>query len=173
MRFIERNFMRRLIWTTIFLMAFSFPAWAQESIESLYCSDHHSMRVKIVSDSSARKLSDAVMTAGGNSVIRINPGQLSDLSGNARLFAASHSCATLVLGHLNKGAENIYEYFDQVENADCWAAGKLFYGGLVDKAGVDALEEEINQLTPEQRSHFPGPARIVSLNEVCELKPMN
>lgn len=165
--------MRRLIWTTIFMMAFSLPAWAQEPLGNMYCSDYHSARVKMVSDSSARKLSEAVMTAGGSSVIRINSGQLSDLSGNARSYAVNFSCASLVLGHLNKGAESIYDYYDQVENADCWAVGKLFYGGQIDKGGVAALEKEINQLTPEQRSHFPGPARIVSLNDVCELKSMN
>ena len=165
--------MCRLIWVAIFLISFSLPAWAQESFTNLYCTDYHSARVKMVSDSSARKISDAVMTHGGNSVIRINSDQLNEVSGNARLFAVNFSCASLVLGHLNKGAENVYEYYDQVENADCWAAAKLFYGGQIDKAGVTALEEEINQLTPEQRSHFPGPARIVSLSDVCELKPMN
>jgi hypothetical protein len=149
------------------------PAWAQESLENLYCSDYHSARVKIVSDSSARKTSDANITRGGNSVIRINSSQLSDLSENARLYAVNFSCASLVLGHMNKGAENIYDFYDQVENTDCWAAGKLFYGGVIDKAGVGKLEEEINMLTPEQRSHFSGPARIVSLNDSCELKSMN
>ena len=165
--------MRRLIWTTIFMMAFSLPAWAQEPLGNMYCSDYHSSRVKIVSDSSARKISDANITRGGNSVIRINSSQLSGLSKNARLYAVNFSCGSLVLGHMNKGAENIYDFYDQVENADCWAAGKLFYGGIIDKVGVGALEEEINMLTPEQRSHFPGPARIVSLNDSCELRPMN
>ena len=165
--------MRKLIWTAIFVMAFSVPVWAQESSENLYCSDFHSARVKIVSDSSARKFSEAVMTAGGHSMIRINADQLKDLSANARSFAANFSCASLVLGHLVKGAEDIYEHFSQVGNADCWAAGKLFYNGRVDKNGVMALEEEINQLNREQWSHFPGPVRVVSLNDTCKLKPMN
>jgi hypothetical protein len=165
--------MRRLIWTTIFITAFSLPAWAQESIDSMYCSDYHSARVKLVSDSSARKLSDSRMTAGGNSVIRINASQLNDLSVNARLFAVSFSCASLTLGHLVKGAEDIYEHFSQVGNADCSAAAKLFYNGVIDKEGVAALEEEINQMNREQWSHFPGPVRVVSLNDTCELKPMN
>lgn len=96
--------MQRLIWTTIFLMTFSLPAWAQESFDNMYCSDYHSARVKVVSDSSARKLSEANMTRGGGSVIRINAGQLNDLSNNARSFAVNFSCARLVLGHLVKGA---------------------------------------------------------------------
>ena len=165
--------MRQSIWTVIFVLAFSVPACAQETLEHLYCSDFHSARVKIVSDSSARKLSDAVMTAGGSSMIRINVGQLKDLSSNARAFAANFSCASLVLGHLVKGAEDIYDHYSQVENADCWAVGKLFYNGRVDKNGVGALEEEINQLNRKQWSHFPGPVRVVSLNDTCELKPMN
>ena len=165
--------MHRLIWTAIFLAAFSLPAWAQEPFDNMFCSDYHNARVKIVSASSARKLSEANMTVGGKSVIRINSGQLNDLSGNVRSFAVNFSCASLVLGHLVKGAENIYDYYDQVENADCWAVGKLFYGGCIDKEGVVALEEEINQLNREQWSHFPGPVRVVALNDICKLKPLN
>lgn len=165
--------MRIMIWTAVLLITFSLPAWAQESFDNMYCSDYHSARVKIVSDSSARKLSEASMTAGGNSVIRINAGQLGNLSNNARSFAVNFSCASLVLGHLVKGAESIYEHFDQVENADCWAVGKLFYNDQIDKAGITALEEEINQLDRKLWSHFPGPVRVVSLNDTCKLKPMN
>ena len=165
--------MHRSIWTAIFLTAFSLPAWAQESFDNMYCSDYHSARVKIVSDSSARKLSEAGMTTGGSSIIRINAGQISDLSANARSFAVNFSCASLTLGHLVKGAEDINDHYNQVGNADCWAAAKLFYNGRIDKEGVTALEEEINQLNREQWSHFPGPVRVVSLNDTCELKPMN
>lgn len=164
--------MQRLIWTTIFLIAFSLPAWAQESFDNMFCSDYHSTPVKVVSDSSARKLSESNTTAGGGSVIRINSGQLNDLSNNARSFAVNFSCARLVLGHLVKGAESIQEHFDQVENADCWAVGKLFYTNRIDKDGITALEEEINQLNRKQWSHFPGPVRVVSLNDTCKLKPL-
>ena len=104
--------MHRLIWTAIFLAAFSLPDWSQEPFNNMFCSDYHNARVKIVSDSSARKLSEANMTVGGKSVIRINSGQLNDLSGNVRSFAVNFSCASLVLGHLVKGAENIYDYYD-------------------------------------------------------------
>jgi hypothetical protein len=165
--------MQRLIWITVFLSTFSLPAWAQEPLDGKYCSDYHSAHVKMVSDSSARKISEAHITAWGNSVIRINSGRLSDLSANARSFAVNFSCASLTLGHLVKGAESIYQYFDQVQNADCWAAGKLFYEGNLGKAGIVALEEEINQLSREQWSHFPGPVRVVSFNDTCELKPLN
>ena len=165
--------MHRLIWTAIFLAAFSLPAWAQEPFDNMFCSDYHNARVKIVSDSSARKLSEANMTVGGKSVIRINSGQLSDLSGNVRSFAVNFSCASLVLGHLVKGAENIYDYYDQVGNADCWAVENFFYGGRIDKEGVVALEEEINQLKREQWSHFPGSVRVVALNDIYKLKPLN
>ena len=165
--------MRIMIGTAIFLITFSLPAWAQESFDNMYCSDYHSARVKIVSDSSARKLSEAGMTASGQSVIRINSRQLQDLSKNARSYAVNFSCASLVLGHLVKGAEDIYDYYDQVGNADCWAVGKLFYNDQIDKNGITALEEEINQLNREHWSHFPGPVRVVSLNDTCELKPLN
>jgi len=165
--------MRIMIGTAIFLITFSLPAWAQESFDNMYCSDYHSARVKIVSDSSARKLSEASMATSGRSVIRVNSGQLKDLSKNARSYAINFSCASLVLGHLVKGAEGIYDYYDQVGNADCWAVGKLFYNDQIDKNGITALEEEINQLNREHWSHFPGPVRVVSLNDTCELKPLN
>ena len=165
--------MQRLIWVAVFLTAFSLPAWAEESPGSMYCSDHHGTHVKMFSDSSARKISEANIATGGYSTIRINLGQLSDLSANARSFAVGFSCARLTLGHLVKGAENIYEHFDQVENADCWAAGKLFYEGGVDKKGLTALEEEINHLNREQWSHLPGPVRVISLNDTCKLTPLN
>ena len=113
------------------------------------------------------------MTVGGKSVIRINSGQLNDLSGNVRSFAVNFSCASLVLGHLVKGAENIYDYYDQVGNADCWAVENFFFGGRIDKEGVVALEEEINQLNREQWSHFPGPVRVVVLNDIYKLKSLN
>ncbi len=162
-----------MIGTAIFLITFSLPAWAQESFDNMYCSDYHSARVKIVSDSSARKLSETSMTTSGKSVIRINSGQLKDLSKNARSYAVNFSCASLVLGHLVKGAEGIYHYYDQVGNADCWAVGKLFYNDQIDKNGITALEEENNQLNREHWSHFPGPVRVISLNDTCELKPIN
>ena len=104
--------MQRLVWAAVLLTALSFPAWAQEPFDNMFCSDYHNARVKIVSDSSARKLSEANMTVGGKSVIRINSGQLNDLSGNVRSFAVNFSCASLVLGHLVKGAENIYDYYE-------------------------------------------------------------
>ena len=154
-------------------MTLSLPVWAQDSFNNMYCSDYHSSRVKIVSDSSARKLSQAGIMVNGKSVLRINSAQLSDLSANARSFAVNHSCASLTLGHLVKGTEDVYEYFDQTGNADCWAAVKLFYSGRADKNGIAALEEEINGLTREQWSHFPGPVRVVSLNDTCSLKPLN
>ncbi|SVC56859.1 uncharacterized protein METZ01_LOCUS309713, partial [marine metagenome] len=125
--------MQRLIWTAVLLTALSFPAWAQEPFDNMFCSDYHNARVKIVSDSSARKLSEANMTVGGKSVIRINSGQLNDLSGNVRSFAVNFSCASLVLGPLVKGAKNIYDYYDQVGNADCWAVENFFFCGRIDK----------------------------------------
>ena len=76
--------MRIMLWTTIFLITFSLPAWAQESFNNMYCSDYHSARVKLVSDSSARKLSEASMTTSDRSVIRVNIGQLKDLPKNTR-----------------------------------------------------------------------------------------
>jgi hypothetical protein len=165
--------MKKLIWATVFLMTFSVPAWAQDSLNNLYCSDYYSSRVKITADASAQKISEADINKMGNSIININPGQLPDLSENARLYAASFSCDTLLLGHLMKGYESIYHHYDQVENADCWAAGKLLYGNILDKAGLRALEKEINKMSREQWSHFPGPVRVVALNETCELRPMN
>lgn len=164
--------MKKLIMVTIFLTVFSVPAGAQNSFENLYCSDYHGSRVQIILDASARLMAEAGISTFGTPQIHVNPAQLKDLSPNTRAFALNHVCANLTLGHLIRGVENIYDHYDRVGNADCWAAAKLFYAGVIDKAGVDAIEEEINQLTREQWTHFPGPVRVVTLNDACELKPM-
>ena len=87
-----------MVGTAIFLITFSLPAWAQESFENMYCSDYHSAPVKLVSDSSARKFSEASMTTSGRSVIRVNMGQLKDFSKNTRSYAVNFLCTCLVLG---------------------------------------------------------------------------
>ena len=164
--------MKKIFLTVIFLAAFSIPATAQ-TIENLYCSDYHGMRVQVIVDSSARQMAEAGIATLGTPQIRVNPAQLKDLSPNARAFAVNHVCANHTLGHLVKGADDVYHHYDRVGNADCWAAAKLFYAGVVDKDGVDAIEKEINQLNREQWSQFPGPVRVITLNEVCKLKPMH
>ena len=164
--------MKKLILTALFLVGFSIPAAAQNSFENLYCSDYHGYGVQIIPDSSARLIAEADISTYGVSQIRINPMQLKDLSPNARAFAIGHVCANHTLGHLVRPVENIYHHYDRVGNADCSVAAKLFYSGQITKEGIDAIEEEINQMSREQWSHFPGPVRFVTLNEVCELKPM-
>ncbi len=164
--------MKKLILTAIFLSLFPFSAGAQNSFENLYCSDYHGNRVQVIPDSSARQMAEAGISTFGVPQIRVNPTQLKELSPKTRAFAINHVCANLVLGHLVRSVDNIYDHYDRVGNADCWAAGKLFYGDIIDKDGVDAIEAEINQLNREQWSHFPGPVRVVTLNEACELKPM-
>jgi hypothetical protein len=165
--------MKKLILTVLFLIGFSIPVAAQNAIENLYCSDYHGKRVQIIPDSSARLIAEAGISTYGVPQIRINPMQLKGLSPNARAFAVGHVCANLTLGHLVNAVENIYDHYDRVGNADCSVAAKLFYSGQINKEGVDAIEKEINQMSREQWSHFPGPIRVVTLNEVCELKSMN
>ena len=165
--------MKKMILTALLLVGFSIPAAAQNSIENLYCSDYHGYRVQIIPDSSARLIAEADISTYGVPQIRINPMQLKELSPNARAFAVGYACSNLTLGHLVRSVDNIYDHYDRVGNADCSVAAKLFYSGQVNKEGIDAIEEEINQMSREQWSHFPGPIRVVTLNEVCELKPMN
>jgi hypothetical protein len=78
--------MQVMIGTAIFLITFSLPVSAQESFDNMYCSDYHSAQVKIVSNSSARKLFEPSMTTLGRSVIRFNTGQVKDLAKNTRFF---------------------------------------------------------------------------------------
>lgn len=118
-------------------------------------------------------MAEAAISTYGAPYIKVNPGQLKDLSPHAKAFAVNHVCANHTLGHLVKAVDNIYDHYDRVGNADCWAAAKLFYSGIINSEGVTTLEEEINQLNREQWSHFPGPVRVVTLNDACELKPMN
>ncbi len=104
--------MRIMIGTAIFLITFSLPARTQESFDNMYCIDYHSARVKLVSNSSAWKFSEASMTTSSRSVVRVNMGQLKDLSKNTRSYAVNFLCACLVLGHLIKWAEGIYDYYE-------------------------------------------------------------
>ena len=118
--------MKKLILTALFLVGFSIPAVAQNSIENLYCSDYHGNQVQIIPDSSARLNAEAGISTYGVPQIRINPMQLKGLSPNAKAFAVCLYCANLTLGHLVRVVDNIYDHYDRVGNADCLVAAKLF-----------------------------------------------
>ena len=117
--------MKKMILTAIFLVGFSIPVAAQNSIENLYCSDYHGNRVQIIPDSSARLIAEAGISTYGVPQIRINPMQLKDLSPNARAFAVGHVCANLTLGHLVRTVDNIYDHYDKVRNDDSSVVAKL------------------------------------------------
>jgi hypothetical protein len=51
------------------------------------------------------------------------------------------------------------------------SGGKLY--DQIDKVGFTALEEGMNQLNVGRCSHFPGRVRFVSLNDTCQLNPIN
>ena len=53
------------------------------------------------------------------------------------------------------------------------SCSETFYSGQITKEGIDGIEEEMNQMSREQWSHFLGPVGVVTLNEVCELKSMD
>ena len=74
----------------LFLVGFSIPAVAQNSIENLYCSDYHRNRVQIIPDTSASLIAEAGISTYGVPQIRINPMQLKDLSPNAKGFAVGY-----------------------------------------------------------------------------------
>jgi hypothetical protein len=51
---------------------------------------------------------------------------------------------------------------------------KIFYNGKVNIEGIDAIEEEINQMSRARTMvSFPGPTRVVTLNEVYELRTID
>ena len=75
--------------------------------------------------------------------------QLKGLSPNARAFAVCHVCANLTLGHLVRAVDNIYDHYDKVGKADYSVVAKFFYSGQVNKKAIDAIEEEINQMSRE------------------------
>ena len=117
--------MKKLILTALFLVGFSIPAVAQNSIENLYFSDYHGNRVQIIPVSSARLIAKAGISTYGVPQFRINPIQLKGLSPNARAFAVCHVCANLTLGHLVRTVYNIYDHYDKVRNADSSVVAKL------------------------------------------------
>ena len=141
--------MKKLILTALFLVGFSIPAVAQNSIKNLYCSDYHGNRVQIIPDSSSRLIAEAAISTYGVPQIRINPMQLKGISPNARAFAVCHVCANLTLGHLVRAVDNIYDHYDKTGKADYSVLAKFFYSGQVNKKAIDAIEEEINQMSRE------------------------
>jgi hypothetical protein len=125
--------MKKLILTALFLVGFSIPAVAQNSIENLYFSNYHGNRYQITPDTSASLIAEAGISTYGVTQIRINPKQLKGLSPNARAFAVGHVCTNLTLGHLVRAVDNVYNHYDRVGNADYSVAVKLFYSGQVNK----------------------------------------
>ena len=75
--------------------------------------------------------------------------QLKGLSPNARAFVVCHVCANLTLGHLVRSVDNIYDHYDKVGKADYSVVVNFFYSGQVNKKSIDAIEEEINQMSRE------------------------
>ena len=75
--------------------------------------------------------------------------QLKGLSPNARAFAVCHVCANLTLRHLVRAVDNIYDHYDKVGKADYSVVAKFLYSGQVNKKAIDAIEEEINQMSRE------------------------
>jgi hypothetical protein len=47
------------------------------------------------------------------------------------------------------------------------------FSDQTDNNGFTDPEKEMNQLNAGRLSHFPEPIRFVSLNDTCELKPIN
>jgi hypothetical protein len=82
--------LKNMMLTALFLVGFSIPAAAQNSIENLYCSDYHRNRVQIIPDTSASLIAEAGISTYGVPQIRINLMQFKDLSLNARGFAVGH-----------------------------------------------------------------------------------
>ena len=87
--------LKNMMLTALFLVGFSIPAVAQNSIENLYYSDYHGNRVQIIPDTSASLIAEAGISTYGVPQIRINPMQLKDLSPNASGFAVGNICTNL------------------------------------------------------------------------------
>ena len=46
----------------------------------------------------------------------------------------------------------------------------MFYNDRLSPRDVQAIEKEINGLSPEQRTHFPGGERTIDFEKTCPLK---
>jgi hypothetical protein len=79
--------------------------------------------------------------------IRINLLKLRDLSPNYRTFAVRHAFTNLTLDYLIRGVGNINDHNDRLISADFSVAANLFYGGKINKEGIDAIEKKINQMS--------------------------
>ena len=147
-----------VLWTT--------PAWAGMKTKHS-CLDHYSKQVSVVKSRTGKSV-EAAYTQRGLPILRVNFHALVKLKPSVLLqeYMYFHECARHVLGHVVTAPRTEYEYDQQINRADCWAANRLYYyeHGV---EPVSQVQEMINSLSREQWVHFPGPVRKVDFKEDC------
>lgn len=151
----------------IFMLAS--PAWAGSG--EIYCTDYQGAKVVWAEDSSLDEMATTRLTFNATPVIEYNSGKLSSASATTRDFVMARQCGVHVLGFMVTSAEDHFDESNRAQLADCWSAGKLFYGGKASRSDLDSLQTTINSMSREQWLGFPGPVRVVDF-ESCALKDL-
>ncbi len=159
--------MRAIVFCVVIGLLAAAPAWA--GMKTQYsCLDHYSKQVTVVKSRTGKSV-EAAYTQGGLPVLRVNFYTLSKLEPSVLLqeFMYFHECARHVLGHVVSEPQSEYEYEQQINRADCWAANRLYYYEHEDKTKIDRVQEIINTLPREKWIFFPGPVRHINFKEDC------
>ena len=153
-------------WALLGLIGAS-PAWAGMKTK-FSCLDHYSKQVSVIKSRTGKSV-EAAYTLSGLPVLRVNFHALVKLQPNVLLqeFMYFHECGRHVLGHVVTPPRNAYEYEQQINRADCWAANRLYYYEHADTAKVNRVQEMINSMPREKWIFFPGPVRKVNFKEDC------
>jgi hypothetical protein len=145
--------------------------WAGSATASpFHCSDYRGDIVDFKKTESATKIAFAGFQFNGAPVIWDNESLGSDWDPVLKQYAYYYECARHVLGTTLHQTGNNFEVSENVNKADCWAAGKLAISDGVAIAKIEALQDQINAMPRSQWTSFPGPVRHVNLTKDCRLK---
>ncbi len=155
-----RPFVRALV--LIALLALPSISWADVPYKN--CIDVDGRNVLWMADGSLRGIAQAGYTGDDWPLVRYNPGALSSLRPQTRLFFQVHECAHHVFGHPVRGGMSLADE----KLADCWALNSLLHGGTFSPADVSLAQEEIGRLTDGDWTHIPGPRRKIDLKSCSQ-----
>jgi hypothetical protein len=126
------------------------------------CVDFRGFPVASIQNPMVQDIAVATYAPNGQPVILYNPIALSWVSPATRIFFYAHECAHHVLGHGVQGHPP-----GQEQDADCWGIQELVSRGILNDAGVTAVQRDIARFGRGDPTHLPGPQRASNLRDYC------
>ena len=122
------------------------------------CVDIRGIPVASVPTYSINDTAIASLTLSGAPVIYYNPNSTKWMSRPTLLWGYAHECAHHALGHTFGSAHPL----QKEQQADCFGIVEVVRRGLVDDAGVTAIQQWLSG-GGSNWDHLPGPVRAVNL----------